>query len=342
MRIGHAVRPFGGRPVWFWLSTRASAGFGVCRCVRRALARFGLTAESLSLSGMQAARVVLSAAAAAAAHPVLIQFVDSPYNLHRLPELDSVLTLLGLRPEDVYSPPPPPSSSSGAAAQAKPRPFLFARLTLDQARAVCARAVLVRRILFVWAHGPDLERLPATALPADHELVAPFCHAQGGDGGDDGRGSGGGRWKLTVDFFGPGPAADERARMRAAVLGFPVRPAGDPVAPGVNTAFEHHFMLIEDRQLLSSSSSGGGGGNSSPWQVSSQASSRFYFGWEVAVAQKGLLSRYDLKKRAFIGPTSTCAKLAFLMSNQTLAGPGACVAVGWWWCCRWCCSYGCG
>ena len=304
---------------------------------------------------MQAAHAT-AAAAAAAVHPVLIQFVDGPYNLHRLPELDSVLVLLGLRPADVYAQPPPvvaptagscsSSSSSSGAHVSRPRPFLFARLTLGQARGVCARAVLVRRILFVWAHGPKLEGLPAFALPADHELVEPFCRRPRGDGDDDGGGAGGGtggtgggkvqggaRWKLTVDFFGPGPAADERARMRAAVLGFPVRPAGDPVAPGVS-AFEHHFMLIEDRHLGLAGEGGGGGGSEPPGDSSSggggvpqslhlaAASSRFYFGWEVVAGQKGLLSRYDLKKRAFIGPTSTCAKLAFLMANQTLARPG--------------------
>ena len=37
---------------------------------------------------------------------------------------------------------------------------------------------------------------------------------------------------------------------------------------------------------------------------------------------KGMIKMIDLKKRSFIGPTSTCAELSFVMANQALARPG--------------------
>lgn len=48
-----------------------------------------------------------------------------------------------------------------------------------------------------------------------------------------------------------------------------------------------------------------------------------YLGTFVAEGQRNTNDRFDLKKRHYIGPTSTCAELAFLMSNQVLTQPGS-------------------
>ena len=48
-----------------------------------------------------------------------------------------------------------------------------------------------------------------------------------------------------------------------------------------------------------------------------------YLGTFVAEGQRKTNDRYDLKKRHYIGPTSTCAELAFLMSNQIQTQPGS-------------------
>ena len=43
----------------------------------------------------------------------------------------------------------------------------------------------------------------------------------------------------------------------------------------------------------------------------------------MANGQRTISRDFDLKRRKYIGPTSTCAELAFLMSNQVLSRPGA-------------------
>ena len=60
---------------------------------------------------------------------------------------------------------------------------------------------------------------------------------------------------------------------------------------------------------------------------------RIYFGVFVANGQRDTNKNFDLKKRKYIGmknifvlyvgPTSTCAELSFLMSNQVLSRKGA-------------------
>lgn len=50
-----------------------------------------------------------------------------------------------------------------------------------------------------------------------------------------------------------------------------------------------------------------------------------YLGRLVAEGQRNTNDRYDLKKRHYIGPTSTCAELSFLMSNQIQTRPGSLV-----------------
>lgn len=47
-----------------------------------------------------------------------------------------------------------------------------------------------------------------------------------------------------------------------------------------------------------------------------------YLGILVADGQRQTNDKYDLKKRHYIGPTSTCAELSFLMSNQIQTTPG--------------------
>ena len=48
-----------------------------------------------------------------------------------------------------------------------------------------------------------------------------------------------------------------------------------------------------------------------------------FLGTVIAEGQRFINDAFDLKKRHYIGPTSTCAELAFLMSNQVLSRKGA-------------------
>ena len=48
-----------------------------------------------------------------------------------------------------------------------------------------------------------------------------------------------------------------------------------------------------------------------------------YLGTLVAEGQRNTNDRFNLKKRHYIGPTSTCAELSALMSNQVLTRTGS-------------------
>lgn len=58
------------------------------------------------------------------------------------------------------------------------------------------------------------------------------------------------------------------------------------------------------------------------YQKQVDAIQHLYVGRHVAEGQRNTNDRYDLKKRHYIGPTSTCAELSFLMSNQIQTCPG--------------------
>lgn len=49
---------------------------------------------------------------------------------------------------------------------------------------------------------------------------------------------------------------------------------------------------------------------------------KMYLSRFIACGQRSVANDYDLKKRKYLGPTSTCAELSFLMSNQILSRPG--------------------
>lgn len=52
---------------------------------------------------------------------------------------------------------------------------------------------------------------------------------------------------------------------------------------------------------------------------------KVYLSRFIACGQRSVANDYDLKKRKYLGPTSTCAELSFLMSNQILSRPGCLV-----------------
>lgn len=41
-----------------------------------------------------------------------------------------------------------------------------------------------------------------------------------------------------------------------------------------------------------------------------------FFGRGIGDSERGVLGKYDLKKRRYIGPTSMDAEISFLMANQ--------------------------
>jgi tRNA (guanine10-N2)-methyltransferase len=67
---------------------------------------------------------------------------------------------------------------------------------------------------------------------------------------------------------------------------------------------QHRFWVIV-------SDPGATGGNASLPPVAR----RIYFGREVAASERGCVSRYELRRRRYLGPTSMDTEMAFVMCN---------------------------
>lgn len=50
--------------------------------------------------------------------------------------------------------------------------------------------------------------------------------------------------------------------------------------------------------------------------MGAQVPKRMYFGREVGVGNRRVISQYALPKRVYLGPTSMDTEMAFLMCNQ--------------------------
>lgn len=52
-----------------------------------------------------------------------------------------------------------------------------------------------------------------------------------------------------------------------------------------------------------------------------QVPKRMYFGREVGVGNRRVISQYALPKRVYLGPTSMDTEMAFIMCNQAKVSP---------------------
>ncbi|KAK8797289.1 hypothetical protein WA158_004497 [Blastocystis sp. Blastoise] len=109
----------------------------------------------------------------------LIHFSHS-YLEHRLPELDSLLVLNGLKRDDVYN-----------INDYNPEyPFLKIKLPNDEvAKRIADRAVLIKGIYELWGEGIDLASCAESIKKLDSQFVEPYFNENSS-------------WSLLVDGFG--------------------------------------------------------------------------------------------------------------------------------------------
>eukprot|EP00753_Platysulcus_tardus_P004993 PLAT12816.1.p1 GENE.PLAT12816.1~~PLAT12816.1.p1 ORF type:complete len:478 (+),score=221.31 PLAT12816.1:78-1511(+) len=110
----------------------------------------------------------------------------------RLPELDALLELQGLRPQDVY----------GDAKLDREEVFLEAQLPgQEAAQAICERCMLVRQIFELWGRGADTAAAVEDALAYPAELKAPWLAEDV-------------TWSLSVSSFGVSYSREEQEAVR--------------------------------------------------------------------------------------------------------------------------------
>lgn len=246
----------------------------------------------------------MSAAAAAAGPPVeLLCWWAQKHVEFRLPELAALAEVGQLGDLPVVGGPAggdtlqtraaaaPPAGGGGAAAAEQAggglSPFLKLRWPSEAgAAAVARRAVLLRGLVEVWGEGADYAEAVAAAEAYPAERKAPWADKC---------------FLVRVEAFGKKLKAEEmKDRME--------RFSGVGIGGKVELdkrAVEATFWVLEDHGA-----------------AEGEGLRRVYFGRQVSEGGRGLPDRYDLKKRAHLGPTSMDAELSLLCANMGCARPG--------------------
>ena len=159
--------------------------------------------------------------------------------------------------------------------------FLQVRVPDDESVArLAARTVMVRRFVEVWATGDSWETLSANlqALPPERHAA----HLAEGT-----------TFRVRVEAFGRAFTEPEKVEQinRLGTL-LPFKGKVHLRSP------QHSFVLLYDVA-----------------KTEGARPPRLYFGREVALGQRELPGRYDLKRRNYIGTTSLDAELSLLMAN---------------------------
>jgi len=157
--------------------------------------------------------------------------------------------------------------------------------------ALAARATLVRGFVEVWGEGADWQELSDAVAAYPSALKEPWLRASI-------------PYKVSVETFGCKLAQEEQVQAIRRLSGFVDFQGSVDLKSPVAT-----FWLVVCR-------SGGNGG------VGDTVPDRLYFGRLAAACDRSRVDTYALKKRAYIGPTSMDAEVAFIMANIGKVKPG--------------------
>jgi tRNA (guanine10-N2)-methyltransferase len=177
-------------------------------------------------------------------------------------------------------------------------PFLLTRFPSQAAAAALAsRAVLMRGVLEVWGQGTSYEECVAAAeaypVASKDALRASGC-------------------KIHVDGFGRKFKKEEQRERVARFAGVGLGGA-DVAGSGAEVEV---FWVIEDYGADAS-------GMPMVQGERPRTPQRIFFARQVCEGGRAAVETYNLKKRAYLGPTSMDAELALLSANMALARPGA-------------------
>ncbi|KAJ1955224.1 hypothetical protein EC988_002000 [Linderina pennispora] len=171
-------------------------------------------------------------------------------------------------------------------------PFLVIEVASDELAAkLVRRAILLRRIVEYWGSGTTYDELFAEVKQTP-ERWADYHQSS---------------FKFTVGGFGKSLTTKEQISVieSFSFLGFEGKI--EMRNPDVE------FAVLEDY------------GESATQTNPAAVPKKIWFGRIIASGSRDLVSKYDLKKRKYLGNTSMDAELSLVMANQALARPGALV-----------------
>eukprot|EP00727_Mastigamoeba_balamuthi_P012737 m51a1_g8086 hypothetical protein (527) ;mRNA; r:36628-38940 len=217
---------------------------------------------------------------------LLIRFAHK-FIAFRLPELESLAQLFGI---------PVTWSADDARRLNSIDPneetvYLWVEIpSIEAAQQIASRAILIRGFYDVWGEGETYEEMVADAKarwPA--ERVAQYADPRG--------------IKVAVCPFGSRHSSSETIARLERTSELPVWNTG-PVnlkSPAQKYAILEYYGADREKLL------------------------HVYFARRVAKGARGLVERFSLKRREYLGTTSMNAELSLLMANQALVCPGSLV-----------------
>lgn len=205
--------------------------------------------------------------------------------------IDVLLQLQGVEPSTVYSVKEVDHNS----------PFLQCSFPSQEvAQRVAQRSVLIKLVIELMGCGQDYERLVSSVLEDCPELLRKKYLKLPGE-----EESPGAPWKMNVMAYGQKFNMKEQAWRREQVLArVNIRGPVKMKAQDLNV-----FCLLEDV--------------SPPEDNPERKPEQIYFGRLLAEGMVDVVEKFTLKKRKFLGPTSTESELAFLMANQAKVQRGS-------------------
>ena len=217
----------------------------------------------------------------------LLQFAQVHADF-RLPELNALLKMNGLQPADVYR----------LDDYDPMTPYLILNFPSESAAiAVCERGVLFKMLLELWAEAKDYDHLEEVTRNIPSSLSAAHYEAHVS-------------WSCNVCAFGLSHSLERQNEIRSRLRHLPFK------GPVCCQNPDQTFWIIERHETRAD------GAPTSKDNVPE----RIYFGREVArSSSRRLVSRCDLKKRPYLGPTSMDNELSLVMANMALVRVGSIV-----------------
>ena len=202
-------------------------------------------------------------------------------------EFDSVLTLNNLSPEDVYN--------EEHLTLGNKSPFLFVNFpSIDVAKQVSSRCVLITRVYQYWGHGKTDAALHQAIKGLDPAFTASsYSEACS--------------WCIQVGAFGKKLKMHDQKTLRDKLAFIPFKGPVKLKEP------DRTFWYLEEYTQV------GVKCNTADERVPRCK----YFLLEISSGRADLVQKYTLKKRQFLGPTSMDTELSFIMSNCVLARSGS-------------------
>lgn len=190
------------------------------------------------------------------------------------------------------------------------RDILFPYLTvnfesIDIANKVALRCCLIRYILELWADSDTYKGILTLCNDSFQQQNTNFSKFISPSNVEE--------WRLDIASFGSTLSMAEQKERRDILLDLnftgKINLSNKETYKTVN-----RFLLLEHLTITSETSDKTLNKMKKP--------SRLFFGRVIGKGMNEVLDLYNLKKRLFLGPTSTESELSFLMANQSLAQKG--------------------